>query len=334
MRTPHPTSWFFLALFAIFLTLNFIVQSAAGQSETGNVNPTLAQLNGLTLVTFGVIPGKIKVYLPDDIRPGDTISGTVATEPNGGSSEERVRNQELLNQYMLELEGLKVGVEQPSFVWTAPAAGGNAHVRYRLNVSDKADSYGYVLEPDTGNKSLGGEWISESKKDHPDFLWYPVGQQGRPSSIYGPFDGRFGNTLIKVGGQDVKLLAESPRRTTFESPTNLMGPLSIDVAERDIKTTGTYRNVGVRLSAPKTNLVRGEQTVLTVEVSGLEGITKPVPLQLEATGVINMDGGNSQSLRITPTEVKRDGIYTTTRVMTGTQAGTFNVTATVIVKPL
>src|SRR6185503_3838687 len=97
--------------------------------------------------------------------------------------------------------------------------------------------------------------------------------------------------------------------------------------------TGNSRNIGVRLSAPKLNLLRGERTTVTIEVSGLAGIINDVPLQLDARGVINMDGGNFQNLKIKPEEVKLDGRYTTNRAINALQAGGFSVTATVIVGP-
>jgi hypothetical protein len=122
------------------------------------------------------------------------------------------------------------------------------------------------------------------------------------------------------------------RRVVFESPVNLMGLADLLLQERDATTKGPYRNVSVRLSAPKTNLMRGERTTVTVEVGGLDGIKEDVPLQLDARGVITMDGGNFQNMRIRPQEIRPDGGYTTNRAITGQQAGGFNVTATVIVR--
>jgi hypothetical protein len=36
------------------------------------------------------------------------------------------------------------------------------------------DNLAYVLEADVDGRILGGEWLGESKKHHPDFLWLPV----------------------------------------------------------------------------------------------------------------------------------------------------------------
>jgi hypothetical protein len=184
------------------------------------------------------------------------------------------------------------------------------------------------------------------------FVVPPIGQQGRHLEIPGPFDGNTSNTTVRFGpvGSTVpdfekntenvsggfgliRPLAESPRKIVVKSPSNVVGPIQVLVQEGEKKTVSTHRNLGVNLSAPKTNLMRGEKTVVTVEVRGLEGIKNDVPLQLDSKGVINMDGGNFQNLRIKPSEVTRDGRYTTNRAITGVQSGGFGVTATVIVRP-
>ena len=36
------------------------------------------------------------------------------------------------------------------------------------------DRYDYILEVDADGKIIGGEWIAESKRAHPDFVWLPI----------------------------------------------------------------------------------------------------------------------------------------------------------------
>jgi hypothetical protein len=38
----------------------------------------------------------------------------------------------------------------------------------------RSDTYQYILELDTSGAIIGGEWIGDSKKSHPDFLWQPT----------------------------------------------------------------------------------------------------------------------------------------------------------------
>ena len=357
--------------------------------------------NGLRTITFDATPGQIKVHLPDDMRAGDTISGTVYAEPKGQTEEERAQNRAMFGDYKLEIEvqggvggsggslpltpeGIKTFTINPS----ASAPNSNFTFTLPSSVSNAGATGGGALS--TGGGALNNMYLVLKKADEqpkgmpPVFVSQPVlvplvlqsgmstgtsfialppgstvlfedlptlGQQGRSVEIHGPFDGNAGNTTLRfvpVGGatQDfekktetvtggygpLRPLAESPRKIVFESPTNFTGPAEIVLKEGDMEKKGNYRNLGVNLSAPKTNLMRGERTTLMVEVKGLEGIREDVPLQLDSKGVIMMDGGNFQNLRIRPQEVKPDGRYTLTRAITGQQAGAFNVTATVIVR--
>jgi hypothetical protein len=77
--------------------------------------------------------------------------------------------------------------------------------------------------------------------------------------------------------------------------------------------------------------MKGESTTLKIEVSGLQGITEPVPLHLVKGGVVTMQGGDVQSMTIKPAEVQSNGTFTTTRTITGVQAGVWNASATVVV---
>ena len=108
MNSWHPLRWLWLTLAAVFLALLSIVITAGMQVPGGASKPDVKTTGGLTVVTFAVDPGKITVKLPDDVRAGDTISGTVTTEPKGNTAEEEAKSQKELNGYVLDLEGTKV----------------------------------------------------------------------------------------------------------------------------------------------------------------------------------------------------------------------------------
>jgi len=101
-----------------------------------------------------------------------------------------------------------------------------------------------------------------------------------------------------------------------------------------------FRNIGINLSAPKLNLLRGETTSLHVVVLGLGGVAGDQSLDLENTSpsVIKMSGGDRQHINIRASEVRPDGTYSIDRTLTGIMAGSFGVTATVtwadVCKPL
>lgn len=324
---------------------NFIPPGADQTAESKTAN-------GLHTVTFDTLQGRVIVNLPDHMRAGDRISGTVIAEPKGQTEEERAKNRGELSGYVVELK-----VPQPSAPQTT-AGPSDSKVAIPVSEADKPftfnvptfSSISSTSPPRLGislsNPSAGSPIVSGTTTVHiqpapsvsnrpptptaNDYQLPKLGQQGRPVEIPGPFDGSFENTTLKVGGQDVTKLTESPRNLTFQSPTNVTGPVEIVLKEGNVETKGQYRNVGVRLTAPKTNLLKGENTSLTVRVEGLQGISQDVPLRLEKSGVVTMQGGDVQTKSIKPNEVQADGSFTMTRRMTGQQAGAFSVTATVV----
>ncbi len=105
----------------------------------------------------------------------------------------------------------------------------------------------------------------------------------------------------------------------------------MSVWEHDIHKREDFRNLGIRLSAPKTNLLRGERTTLEVLVSGLAGVTQDVPLGLEnrSSEIIGMEGGEQQRVMIHPSDVREGGLYRAQRGLTGVQPGAFIINGTV-----
>lgn len=284
--------------------------------------------------------GNVKLFLPDDMAAGDTISGTVVAEPKGNTPEERAKNRDTLEGLVVEIGDQKVPVSKGMFTWLPSNTQPSTPPRYMIRIVD-------VIP----NKEVASTTIpvlpSPSNVVRPqvitptDFKLPTLAQQGRAVEVFGPFDGNSSNTGLTAdfekGTENVSsgfgLLAESPRKAVFRAPSNVTGPVGINLKEGIIETKGMIRVVDVHLTAPKTNLKKGEQTSLTVEVNGLEGIKTPIPLQLDARGVITMDGGNFQNVLIPPTGLQPGGRFVMTRTITGQQAGAFSVVATVIVRP-
>lgn len=339
MKTrKHLLPRFVLSLFASILILA-LTQSA--QVQQGSANVATTSKPGLHVTTFDTLSGRVTVNLPDDIAAGDTISGTVMVEPNGRTQAEVQEDQSELNGMVIEWSIADGDKKSPNPV----------QVLGKLDISTFG-VYPFHLEfPGGGSKEKPVNSQLKTKLTGKDgtqlfddlFIWgsfefskpnlqLPViGQQGRPVEIQGPFDGSFENTRLTLGGEEVALLAESPRKAIFRSPIDTTGPVEIVVREGKTETKGEYRNVKVKLSAPKTNLIKGESTTLKIEISGLEGIKEPVPLHLVKGGVVTMQGGDVQTISIKPAEVLGNGTFSTTRTITGEESGAWNATVTVVI---
>jgi hypothetical protein len=109
------------ALFAVSLTAPFLTKSAAMQSARNQPTVNVEVANGLRVVTFASARGNIRVNLPDDIRAGDTISGTVVAEPKGSPIKEFVKQTDTLEGQVVVVGNQRVSVSSNrSFVVTFP----------------------------------------------------------------------------------------------------------------------------------------------------------------------------------------------------------------------
>lgn len=324
---------YFLSIyFTPFIAIAAVFYSNIAFAQT----PTTAKVaqGGVRETVLNVAAGKVRIYLPDDIRPGDIISGFVTAETGGATGQEREKNSAELRGYVVEIAGSQ---QKP---WQTVGKKLQSTIRFTLNAGAAPTG---MLMSKTGktaisnfNIPVSSVGITNPLTSSPtanDFHLPTIGQQGRPLEIQGPFDGNFDNTSVKIGGQPVEQLCESPRAASFRSPENVTGVSEIEMKEGDVAKSAPIRILKLDLTAPKTNLMRGEKTIINVAVSGLEGITSSIPLQVVTTGSVNMQGGNTQNITIAPSQVGAGGTYTQSFGLTGIQAGGFNVTATVLADP-
>jgi len=273
-------------------------------------------VGGLNTTTFTTPRGKVRVNLPDDMAAGDTLSGTVIAEALGKNDKERAANQGELSGYVVELEQQQASSTSRILKSAIPTASNTT----------------YLILRDKDRKEVAKIEVPVAQQPPPveKFDLPTLGQQGRAIEVTGRFDGDFSTTNVKVGGEDLEVLAESPRKVVARNSDNKIGPTELAVEERGQITKGEFHSLGIKLSAPKLNLLRGEQTTLTVTVHGLEGIREDVPLVLEnkSVEVITMGEQNVERIIISPAQVQA-GSYTINRQLTGIQPGGFTITGTV-----
>src|SRR6266852_1719541 len=241
MNTRHRSRWYWLSLFAVAVLL-FFARSGATQKAPSKDSSTVETANWLTVVTFALDPGTIIVNLPDDMRAGDTISGTVVAEPKGQTPEERARNMTVLSGYVVEVQPPKNrdGTSNPKvtitaqvtaapgpFTFTLPCSQPHFQ-RYELTASIKTDLGKLVFGTDIPVDEISERSLSSLRPHSVENHIYQlptIGQQGQPIVITGPFDGNSSNTMFKwcinltptcgrnpsTGGV-IAPLAESPRK--------------------------------------------------------------------------------------------------------------------------
>ncbi len=278
--------------------------------------------------TFDTPAGKVQVYLPADLAAGDTLSGTVSASPAGASPAQQAKNTGTLQGYVVEVGGDR-----------QPVSGG----RFETKVASGLPLVVTLLDPK--GKKVGASTVNVAPPrtvivpDPPPpglFELPTLGQTGRPNAVQGPFDGRSATTVIEIGGQPVRILAESPGQAVFECPTDLVGPATITVREQGTEMSGTFTNVGIELAAARTSLVRGESEAVVAKVTGLQGLPPdvfPLAYHMEnlAPEVVSFSGlqGNLLTGSIEHAAVGPDGTFQFQQPLRAVRAGSYNITASV-----
>jgi hypothetical protein len=285
----------------------------------GEVKATAETEFGLHVATFDTLQGTVRVNLPDDLAAGDTISGTVMAEPAGQTPVEQSKNLDQLNGYVVEIEQQKTSPKNKLAKWVIPAAA--------------SSTIALVLKTREGKEVRRVPIPVNPKPDEPGHGYQTpsVGQTGRPFEVKGRFDGDAITTGVQIASKTAKVLAESPRKVVAQVPGDVIGNAQIEVKKKEaLVAKCAFRSIGVRLSAGKLNLIRGETSVLTLTVLGMDGMDAPVSVRLtnQSPWVIRLQGGQAQRLVIGPSQVQ-GGTYTITRTLTGVRAGGFGINAVV-----
>lgn len=229
-----------------------------------------AEQGDLQVTTFTLPQGTINVYLPDDMAPGDTISGTVIATPSG-SGQLRIDNEAVLTGYVVEVRGTKGDPDQPVITGHIPNTASVLDLVLRSpNGSERGAASVPIFLPDIA--------------DNPTVVSCdPILMSGAPIRIPGPFDGNTQNTAARVGESVLVPLAESPRSCVFAGTPQVTGPVKIQVSENGRTTQLDSNMLKITLTAGKTMLARGEKTELKITVSGLEGLGDdafPIPIEV------------------------------------------------------
>ncbi len=232
--------------------------------------------------------GRVIVRLPEDIRAGDTISGTVLIEPQGATDAERVANAATLEGMVIEIDGKQNRVADGKVLISISQAGGMVPLLLRDAAANPAGLMGIAATP----ADVPGPPQPQTMP--------PASQAGLPLNIPGSFDGNAANTTATLNGQPVQIIAESPRQAVVDCPPGMTGPASVTVSDPVGTVTRQTNLVGLSLSTPRTTLMRGEKTVVTLRVAGLEGLQQRLDVAVQASPSVRLEGGNAQTVAINP----------------------------------
>ena len=150
------------------------------------------------------------------------------------------------------------------------------------------------------------------------------------AKIKGNFDNDKENTLIVFENSDnifeAEIISENESEVTIKTPDEAgLYNLLIDEGLSGIIVESVARVISLDLEIGKTNLQKGEETVLEIIVNGIEGYTKPIEVSIKNNSpeIIDLANYNSRIFTIT----NSTGVPTVSESVqvTGIKRGQFNI---------
>lgn len=315
-------------VFFFLLGFNVNAQQANTPGKISSAGP-----QKITTISVKTISGEVvDVKVPNDIRPGDQVTGTVTS----------LKHSTTLEGAVIEIEGKKTSLKDKLFSVLIPLSATAAVTFLIKDASGVTQATSTIplnrpaLPIPTGStKPIDLSSVKNANTPSPgNFAPLNYCQPGQPLSIPGFFDGDASNTKCSISNIPCEIIAESPRVSFFQIPENTgPGRKSLEIEEGNTRESIQIQVVSVNLSANKTTLRKGEKTTISVTVSGLEGLkmeANKFSIELVNQTPANITfqdvAGNTITKMIVESDVKK-GVYKFKTKVAGTQSGPFTLSA-------
>ncbi|MEK6335445.1 MAG: hypothetical protein AABM67_10890 [Acidobacteriota bacterium] len=287
---------------------NVLPNPAPGHSASIRTPP------GLITVVF-TTPEKdtLEIYFPNQMSMGNGYTATMKLKLKAGGS------TDALKDYTVQIDGEQLALVDGTFSVNIPEVAKNTSL---VNLVDK-----------DGRKVAGVSLPVAQHIPIPESTTSPTsGTAGQLLEFTCPCKGITGaNDFVKINGVNMPILASGPGTVVALNTSNFPGITEMQTRFGGTGTKTEFRNLTLKVWADKLHLLQGEGTVVHIVVGGLENLKGPARMTVDARGVVNMGGGNSQKLNIDPSMVAADGTYTTAESLTALAEGSFGVDVTVTV---
>jgi hypothetical protein len=222
-----------------------LIASAA----TAQVTPYTLKVEtgpGLIAVTFTLQGNQARIYLPDDVAPGEKFSGALEGQPN----------------FVVELAGQQALVRLGAFHWTMPA-------------QQPGDFLPLILRDRRGRELARASIPIVAAPRSPAAFRVPqVVQAGSPAPVLGSFDGDSRSTRFEIAGETAQVLAESVRKIVVRAPEKPLGIVTYALRKGAMEKQGSLRSITIETK-------QVDDSNLAIAVRGLDGLDDQVALKLD-----------------------------------------------------
>lgn len=141
----------------------YVKKGSAPTKEAYDCRPYGGNSNEECKITLAA--GEKVFYMVDGYAETSKIQLGIAVPGSGPT--EYVYNTQAKRFYYVEMDFTYITESSPAKT---------SHVEEALTSYATTKHYKYILETDDGGKIMGGEWVGDSRTNHPDFAWWPTGK--------------------------------------------------------------------------------------------------------------------------------------------------------------
>lgn len=276
--------------------------------------------SGLQVYTMKTVSGTVTVNLPDKIYPGETVSGTVISEPSESRAEDREKpGKAIVAAQILSIFGNRFNTEGQALQFTVPSD------------PDREGAF-MKLEDEEGMVGQTSFYVMEGKRPGP-ISGNPVFPEylrsGEYQNIPGSFDGRHAGTTVMLGETEIPVVAESPGEIVTLIPGNLSGVRKLTITENGESFSRAINILDLKMAVDASTLRKGEKAAIHLDLEGLKGVERPVAVWIDNLTPMNisMEGGNHQIWTIVPEEAGQSGLSHKDITISAVSSGAFTVSA-------
>jgi hypothetical protein len=272
---------------------------------------------GLIVFTFRVSDGTVRVNLPDELNPGERVSGTVVWLKSLSSA---------VDGYSLEFAGQRSTTKDKTFQWTVPITRGGYELMLLKDILGRVSATAAVPLSNPVNRT----WQYPSER-------FPnVIQAGGTATILGDFDGDSRTSTFELGDRILPVLVECSRYAVVQIPTGVAGVVGYRFTKGAVHKEGTVTCIQITLQPGKRSLRNGESSTLVLSINGLKGLTRPVALKVDnrtpSLATIRKDWSDQSFpyIWIWPEQLNPEGSYRRKFGLDGIQPGVLDIQAHLI----
>lgn len=250
---------------------------------------------GLSIAELNLPEGKLQVYLPAHVAPGDMISGTAFAFAGGDSALARNANLAALQARELTVGDRTIKVSEALF-----------HVQ----IPSDATTFDIVSRHEEGATARATVQVRPLGTTYTGMVASPIIEEGYAIRVLGPFDGKRESTMVKLDGVEAGILAESPRECVVSAMGRGPGSHRVEVTEGSAHLDQRINIARLTVTPPEEARI-GKKSYIEVMVDGLDDPDPrafPLHIVLRSTTPTLLSFGEGASIEVTQDGI-RDGVW-------------------------